>query len=739
MFHPWSPVTHSKTVSHDVPSLTFYFEGNTYDNSVAAVVDFGSRAFRDHSESPILLGVGGLTLLWSARRMISKKLSNLIDTICNRTYIYNICWEDPAIDHQVLKIQPDDVIFRICSAGDIVLDYAIEGPQKIVICDLNQHQLWLFELKIMMLRDPKLTYEEWWGIWASSDVRIALSVWQRMRHTMSKGGREWWDGRLERVFRNGYATSGSCGFVTKMFLPVMLRAIGFDLQCWAATGFSHDYVVSRLHIIDRSARWFRYLFPKVLAPFAGVPPNQMGPEFHTSEHYGKVLRKIFLDPDFHKSNYFYRFYLEQGYKDPNCCPRTLKREHFESLRENAGCFEWHHATVQETMERVKPNSFTKLVLLDHMDWMSNEIIHDEWVALQRASKPGARVLWRSALLSHTQSKPFFNNLDITDLTPEWYEHDRVKMYPGTFTCLMPSDPIPFIETNLSKCQVAGTTRKLYTTTKMILHPVFKSLTFFWNSNDHGSRMSSFYATQARGYDAVREHMLVSRPSMMSGFGPIKLGHTWLDVGGGTGRNLHYLRAQLDLFERIVVLDICPELLEIGQLNASKSFTKEQCSRISWLCLDVNSPDIAKHLVPLMSQGYRGFDTVSFSYSLSMIPEWQKALLTARNLLSEDGRVIVSDFDTYTENGRGIKDWMLRTWYRQDGVRISADSRYFMQQLFGDTNRFAVTTARFQRKICGVSIPHYVACCRKTTVTTNDGKRRPSTMDLSDMGEEKKTD
>jgi betaine lipid synthase len=52
------------------------------------------------------------------------------------------------LDHQILRIQPNDAIFRICSAGDIVLDYAIEGPARIVMCDMNQHQLWLFELKI---------------------------------------------------------------------------------------------------------------------------------------------------------------------------------------------------------------------------------------------------------------------------------------------------------------------------------------------------------------------------------------------------------------------------------------------------------------------------------------------------------------------------------------------------------------------------------------------------------------
>ena len=106
--------------------------------------------------------------------------------------------------------------------------------------------------------------------------------------------------------------------------------------------------------------------------------------------------------------------------------------------------------------------------------------------------------------------------------------------------------------------------------------------------------------------------------MMSGFGPIKSGHTWLDVGGGTGRNIHYLRAQLDLFDRIVVLDICPELLAIGEEHARVSFTPAQFEKIRWVCLDINSPDVREQLSKhLRNDLTRGFDTITFSYSLSM--------------------------------------------------------------------------------------------------------------------------
>ena len=683
-------------------------------------------------ESPTTWVIAGGATLYGIRKLV-KSSFNMIDTICNRTYIYNICWEDPAVDHEILKISKDDVIFRICSAGDIVLDYAIEGPAKIVVCDMNQHQLWLFELKIRMLRDPQLSYEEWWAIWGSSDVSVAMKVWKRMRHTMSSGGRKWWDGRIERVFRKGFATSGSTGFAVQYLIPCLMYMVGLDIKQWAETGFSHSYMAENYHVIQRSAIWFRRLFPGILAPFAGVPPNQIGPEFYTTEFYEGILREIFLDPEFGSHNYFYRFYYEKGYKDQTCCPRTLKSEYFQALVKNAGCFEWHHATVQETMERVKQNSFTKLVLLDHMDWMPNSMVHDEWVALQRASVPGAMILWRSAF-TKMDDKPFFNNLDIADLSPQWYPKDRVKTYPGTFSSFMPKDPFPFVDEELSPCQRASFARKVKTTTKMILHPLTAG-----KINAHGDKMSAFYAAQAKGYDAVRENMLVGRPEMMSGFGPIKKGHTWLDVGGGTGRNVHYLRAQLDFFERIIVLDICAELLQIGQENARRSFTAEQCDKIRWVCLDINSKDVrselSKHFTNQDSN--RGFDTISFSYSLSMIPEWEKALQSAKSLMSVDGRVIVSDFDTYTEEGNSIKDFLIRSWYAQDGVRIEAKTRkYITEQVFTAPENFTVTLARFQRKLMKVSIPHYVACCRKNTETLpGTGHRRPSYQDLTKASNE----
>jgi hypothetical protein len=123
----------------------------------------------------------------------------------------------------------------------------------------------------------------------------------------------------------------------------------------------------------------------------------------------------------------------------------------------------------------------------------------------------------------------------------------------------------------------------------------------------------------------------------------------------------------------------------------------------------------------------------------MIPEWKLALMSAKSLMSVDGRVIVSDFDTYTEQGKSIKDYLIRSWYAHDGVRIEAKSRHFITEEVFPSDNFTCTIARFQKKLMKVPISHYVACCRKGTITSPEGIRRPSMQDLTAAGEEKKMD
>jgi hypothetical protein len=127
-----------------LPSATTNLFSSAWILTTTRTTSLGDSIFVDASPKTSTSGMAVLlaavVTVYLLARWIWSRTASIMDRICSRTYIYNCCWEDPAVDHEILRIQPDDVIFRICSAGDIVLDYAIEGPSKIVVCDMNQHQ-----------------------------------------------------------------------------------------------------------------------------------------------------------------------------------------------------------------------------------------------------------------------------------------------------------------------------------------------------------------------------------------------------------------------------------------------------------------------------------------------------------------------------------------------------------------------------------------------------------------------
>lgn len=275
--------------------------------------------------------------------------------------------------------------------------------------------------------------------------------------------------------------------------------------------------------------------------------------------------------------------------------------------------------------------------------------------------------------------------------------DRVKMYPGTFVATLPENLyIPAID--LQSPKPVGVLSQLSCVASLLTYPLKR---FLSPPKSQQEAMQRFYAGQARAYDTVRESMLPARRALISLMAPFRRnGLTWLDVGGGTGRNVRYLRGQLAHFDKIIIADVCPALLEAGQKSAADVLDECERRRILWLCLDATASDFLTRVHD--ASGVRMFDRVTFSYSLSMIPDWRAAVRNATALC--DGRMIVADFDTFSEDGAGMKDWVLCKWFAQDGVHISAERRRGLSQVLDVSY---VRRWVEEGLVRGVGLPHFV--------------------------------
>ncbi|MAQ82765.1 MAG: SAM-dependent methyltransferase [Maritimibacter sp.] len=161
---------------------------------------------------------------------------------------------------------------------------------------------------------------------------------------------------------------------------------------------------------------------------------------------------------------------------------------------------------------------------------------------------------------------------------------------------------------------------------------------------HGQLMDDVYRYQRLFYDITRKHYLLGRDHLIDAM-DVRPGDRVLEVACGTGRNLaaigrRYPGAGLCGF------DISEQML----ISARRKLEGR-----AWL-----AQGDACAFDPFEMFGTRRFDHIVFSYSLSMIPDWEGALAEALRHLAPGGTLHVVDFGDQA----GLPAWfkrMLRAW------------------------------------------------------------------------------
>lgn len=205
--------------------------------------------------------------------------------------------------------------------------------------------------------------------------------------------------------------------------------------------------------------------------------------------------------------------------------------------------------------------------------------------------------------------------------------------------------------------------------KILYHLALKPV----RGQDHASRMESFYSGQAEAYDDFRKRLLKGRQELYSAIAAPE-GGTWIDMGGGTGANLDYLGEQLPRLGKAYVLDLSPSLLAVA---------RQRIAQRGWSNVETVEADATTYQPPSGP-----VDVVTFSYSLTMIPDWFAAVEHALSILKPGGILGVVDFYVarkYPAGGLARHRWLTRTfwptWFAMDNVFPSPDHVPFLHRHF----------------------------------------------------------
>ena len=323
--------------------------------------------------------------------------------------VYPQIWEDPIIDLEALELKADEHLIAIASGGCNVMSYLTAAPVEITAVDLNPAHVALNNLKYAALRYFP-DYQTFHKFFAEADARDNVGAYETyIRPHLDETSRKYWESRnLIGRRRIGY-------FGRNLYRHGLLGTF---------IGASH--MLARMHgrnprriLAARSMQEQREIFDRELAPLfekrhirwllnkpsalfgLGIPPSQFealkGDEQYMSKVLLERLERLACDFDL-ADNYFAWQAFGRRYSSGGSgpLPPYLQRENYENLKERISGLSIQHRSFTEYLEAADDHTLDAYVLLDAQDWMTDDILIGLWREITRVSRPGARVIFRTA-------------------------------------------------------------------------------------------------------------------------------------------------------------------------------------------------------------------------------------------------------------------------------------------------------------------------------------------------------
>lgn len=371
-------------------------------------------------------------------------------TLMFKGFVYNQIWEDPDVDMEALKLEPQHRLVTIASGGCNVLNYLAADPAKIIAVDLNPNHVALTRLKLAALKSLP-SYEDFFRFFGSAKDKANREAYDIfLSDKLDAGTRRYWDkrmplqGRRINMFARDLYRYGLLGrFIGILHGVAKLHGKKFDGLVTARTPGEQRAAFDTLIAPLFESRPIRLLSRWPVSLYAlGIPPAQYDELVAGSEaDPAAVLRQRVekLACDFPMgSNYFAWQAFARGYDTENreAVPAYLREAVYDTIRARVDRVEVHHASLIDFLAAQPAGSLHRYVLLDAQDWMTPDVMARLWTEIDRTANSGdARVIFRTA----GSESPLPRKLPVGLLAPWIYleaeslrlhAQDRSSIYGG---------------------------------------------------------------------------------------------------------------------------------------------------------------------------------------------------------------------------------------------------------------------------------------------------------------------
>lgn len=343
-------------------------------------------------------------------QLSSKGLMERAFAFAFRGLVYAQIWEDPLVDMEAMEIDGKSDIVTIASGGCNMLSYLTAGPRSLHAVDLNTAHVALGRLKIAAARHLP-DHDAFRRFFAQSGQSANIDAYRtHIRPHLDDVTIRYWEGRdligrkrITAFAKNIYARGLLGQFISTAHVVAKLYRID-PRELLAATSVEEQRAIFERRLAPLFDRKFvRWLTQQPASLFGlGIPPAQYEALCSGSvDDMAGVLRqrleKLACDFDI-RQNYFAQQAFGRGYAsapDAALPPYLEAGRHGALIRhlDRAGI---HHCNFVDYLKRHEAGSFDRYVLLDAQDWMTDAQLDALWSEITRTSRPGGRVIFRTA-------------------------------------------------------------------------------------------------------------------------------------------------------------------------------------------------------------------------------------------------------------------------------------------------------------------------------------------------------
>jgi S-adenosylmethionine-diacylglycerol 3-amino-3-carboxypropyl transferase len=325
---------------------------------------------------------------------------------------YAQVWEDPAVLSAALRIQPDDDVLSVCSAGDNAFALAIDGARSVTCVDISEPQLALAELKLRAAEAlPVQSLRSLLGFDAAG-----RRVWfyHYVRDRLTHRARCFWDDH-EALVREGIARAGRFERYLTTFhgrlLPAIHGRATIDRMLALDDPAAQRSLFAREWDTRRWRALFRLFFSEAVMSRRGRSKEQFafvdGP---VSSAFLKRAEHVLCDLPT-RTNFFLHWYLTGRFPDLEAAHPYLSTAGHAVLAERAERLRFVATDIETFLRGCEPGAFSAFNYSNIFEYLDRDAHRRILELTVRAARPGARICYWNLLVPRHRPDDLADRID----------------------------------------------------------------------------------------------------------------------------------------------------------------------------------------------------------------------------------------------------------------------------------------------------------------------------------------